>query len=597
MRQSQRFIVSLVLGLGATLVTASTLTKSPINLAEHKNTVATSSTTAQAFTAIADRYEQDYFSRFPEQALTWGRPDAILDRWSDHSLEALDRWHKEEDRYLNELSALDAASLQGSPLQSSLLLLKDTVERSQAARICKSELWQVDPLGGWHVELAKIASKQPVGNAQQRKSALKRWEAIPTFIAAEISLLAVGIQQGFTAPKPAVQRVITQLELMVAGPLTKSPFYDCAARSKDKHFSKQIEKIIATHINPALLSYTTYLKQDYLAKARESVGVAALPAGAACYLAKVRQEATLPLPPQAIHDFGLAHMEALKKEIADIGRKLWKLETISEVFQRAKQESTGVFTSEEQMLAYNFAALERAKKAIFTSFERLPALACTLKPYPLHSAKTGAPGEYSPPAEDGSRPGIYYINTYLPKTRSRIDQEATLFHELIPGHHYQFSLQMETPTGHSFDKYQWNSGFGEGWALYSERLADEMGLYSDDISRLGMLSNEALRTARLVVDPGLHVLGWSRQQAVDYLKKHTALDQGIIEGEVDRYIMLPGQATSYMIGKREIDSLRQLASNKLGTKFKLAEFHTQLFKNGAVTLPMLRLHIETWLHQ
>ena len=230
-------------------------------------------------------------------------------------------------------------------------------------------------------------------------------------------------------------------------------------------------------------------------------------------------------------------------------------------------------------------------------FNQIPKSEGTIRPYPEYRAKTGASGEYYPPNDDGTEPGIFYINTFDPKNRDRIDQEATLFHELIPGHHFQIALHYENHALPTVTRYLFNSGFGEGWALYVERLADEMGLYSDDISRLGMLSNEALRSARLVVDTGIHAFQWKREQAVTYLKKHTALSDNIIEGEVDRYIMMPGQATAYMLGKNTIVELRTKAKHQLGSHFDIREFHDQVLKNGTITLPMLQNQMNAWLQE
>lgn len=288
-------------------------------------------------------------------------------------------------------------------------------------------------------------------------------------------------------------------------------------------------------------------------------------------------------------------MDKLISEIMTIGQKEFGTNDLIQIFNQAKSNPKYLFHSEQEILNYNHAALERAIKKAPEWFDKMPGAEGTLKPYPLHRAKTGAPGEYHPPSLDGSRPGIFYINTYEPEKRSRVDHEATLFHELIPCHHFQIALAQEDKSLHSVNQYLWNCGYGEGWALYVERLADKMGLYSDNISRLGMLSNEAFRAARLVVDPGIHYMNWSRQDAIEYLKKHTALKLEMIESEVDRYIMSHGQATSYMLGKREIEELQSLSKVKLGDKFTYREFHNQVLKNGTITLPMLKEQILQWI--
>jgi len=411
----------------------------------------------------------------------------------------------------------------------------------------------------------------------------------------EIKNLRLGLSEGYSAPKPVIQRVLKQFHLILNASLEDSPFIDFAKRDSDPQFKRQMVTLLEQSINPALKHYANILEEEYLPKARDKIGISALPMGGECYLAKIRKETTLAMQPQDIYAFGLDHMQQLYREVAKIGQAQCGIQDMAEVFWQIRHNPKYFFHSEQDLLQYNYAALEKAIAKTPAWFDLMPKAPGTLKPYPLHRAQTGAAGEYHAPSEDGKRPGIFYINTFEAHMRSRIDQEATLYHELIPGHHYQVALAFENKSQHSLDKYLWNSGFGEGWALYVERLADEMGLYHDDISRLGMLSNEALRTARLVVDPGIHVMNWTREQAVDYLKKHTALDEIKIEAEVDRYIMNPGQATAYMLGKREIDNLRQLAKNKLKNRFDVRIFHNQVLKHGAVTLPMLRDQIEHWL--
>ncbi len=544
---------------------------------------------------IATQYEKAYFKQFPELGAYWGRTDVALDRFTDHSIKALTVWQKTEDDMLLELKKLNVNQLKGSSEYHTYQLLKQTLESNIAVRVCKDELWNVNPLWGWHNILAMVAEKQPVGTPENRSLALKRWQTFSKVVDDEIHNLNLGLKEGYTAPKPVVERVLNQLTIILNAPIDDSPFFEFAKRDGDPAFKKQMAQLISNDINPSIKRYAQYLKDVYLPQAREKVGVSALPHGEQCYQAKVLKETTLGISPKEIHEFGLKHMQQLKREVATIGLREFGMQDMAEVYKHAKQKSLNFFHSEQDILNYNLAALERAKVKVPAWFDKIPKADGTLKPYPLHRAQTGAPGEYHPPSDDGSTPGIFYINTYQPEKRSRIDHEATLFHELIPGHHFQIALVLEDKTHHSLDKYLWNSGYGEGWALYTERLADEMGLYQDDISRLGMLSNESLRTARLVVDPGLHVMNWSRQQAVDYLKQHSAMEDNIIEAEVDRYIMAPGQATSYMLGKREIENLRQLSKDKLGDNFDIRQYHNQVLKNGTVTLPMLRTQIESWI--
>ncbi len=559
------------------------------------NTTTQDNQTKAKLRELANEYEKSLFERSPETALYWGRKDAALDRFTDRSQAALNAWHQKQDKLLAELNALSENELKGATEYQSYQLLKQTIENEVAERICHEELWNVNPMLGWQNISAMVAEKQPVGTKENRNAALKRWHTFSKVTEDEINNLKMGIKEGYTAPKPVVQRVLKQIAIMINTPIEQSPYFEFAKRDGDATFKNEVANLIEKEINPSLKHYATFLEQEYLSHARDKVGVSALPHGEQCYKAKILKNTTLNIDSKHIFDYGQNHMQQIQREVAAIGQREFSIQNISDVFRMAKDKSRHSFQNEQEILDYNMAALERVKSKILAWFEKMPKIEGVVKPYPLHRAQTGASGEYHPPSDDGKRPGIFYINTYQPEQKSRLDQEATLFHELIPGHHFQITLVMEDKAQLSLNKYLWNSGYGEGWALYTERLADEMGLYSDDISRLGMLSNEALRTARLVVDPGLHMMNWSRQQAIDYLKQHTAMEDNIIEAEVDRYIIMPGQATSYMLGKREIENLRHTASAKLGDKFDIRQFHYQVLKNGTVTLPMLRSQVEEWI--
>lgn len=547
------------------------------------------------FTELANDYERRLFDYSPELGLFWGRTEGALDRFTDTSVEGYLCWLKQEDAFLLRLSALSEKDSQNKPEYLTYLLLKETLEAKKASRICREELWDVNPAFGWHNKLAMVAEKQPVGTPEYRRLALARWKTVDKVVDDQINNLKLGVTLGYTAPKPAVKRVLNQVQIILDSPIQQSPYFDFAARDGDDTFKQQVEEIIQTVINPALKKYATYLEEEYLLLARDEIGVAALPPGLACYQSKIKQETTLDLSPSDIHALGLLSMEKIAQEVADIGLKRYGITDMAAVFKLAKQDSMNDFTSEQDILDYNFSALKKAQLKVSAWFDIMPKAEATIKPYPAHRAKTGASGEYHPPNDDGSEPGVFYINTYEPSQKSRIDQEATLFHELIPGHHFQIALGFENKALPSLNRYLFNSGFGEGWAFYVERLADEMGLYQDDISRLGMLSNEALRAARLVVDTGIHAFHWRREQAVDYLRQHTALTDNIIEGEVDRYIMLPGQATAYLLGKSEILRLRELAKKELGSDFDIRQFHNEVLKNGVVSLSILRAQIESWI--
>ncbi|HEV3140541.1 MAG TPA: DUF885 domain-containing protein, partial [Vicinamibacterales bacterium] len=252
-----------------------------------------------------------------------------------------------------------------------------------------------------------------------------------------------------------------------------------------------------------------------------------------------------------------------------------------------------LFKSRADLIGYSQAALARAKAAMHDWFGLLPKADVVIQPYPKFREKNG-PNEYNPPAEDGSRPAVFFINAYRAETKSRAEAESTAFHETIPGHQLQGAIALERKEIHPIGRYLGNAGYQEGWALYTERLADEMKLYSSDLDRLGMLSSQALRAARLVVDSGLHTLGWTRDQAIEYMLAHTAEPKDDVVSEIDRYIIYPGQATAYMLGKIAIGQARESAQQAMGPKFDIKAFHDRVLEDGAVPVSFLKEKIQKW---
>ena len=348
---------------------------------------------------------------------------------------------------------------------------------------------------------------------------------------------------------------------------------------------------MAEEIVPATRRYRDFLADEYRAVSREEVGVTANPDGAACYEASVRFHTTLPLTAEEIHASGLREMDRIQAEMTEISERLFGTDDLRQALARAR-EPRFTFRSEDEILAYARAAVERGREAVPQWFGTVPAADVVVRPYPAFQKRTGG-GFYT--AGPPGQPGTYLLGTYEPEKLSKAGLEATAFHETYPGHHMQASVVLERGGAHPVLKYFYNSGMGEGWALYTERLADEMGLYSGDIDRLGMLSNEALRAARLVVDPGMHVLGWSRERAIQYMLENTAESESEVAYEIDRYLAVPGQATAYLTGSLEIQRLRFEAETRLGERFDIRAFHDRVLQNGTISLPMLQVEIERWV--
>ncbi|MCB1033755.1 MAG: DUF885 domain-containing protein, partial [Acidobacteria bacterium] len=380
---------------------------------------------------------------------------------------------------------------------------------------------------------------------------------------------------------------------MVGAELGDSPFFEPAKRDGDEAFAAALREVVGKEIRPAMVRYRDFLEAEYRDRAREVVGVSANPRGEECYAASVRYYTSLELTPQEIHEMGLEKLASIQEEMRAVGRRSFDTDDLPALLAIAREDRRYTFGTRQEVLDYTQAAIDRAKAAVPDWFGFVPKAEVVIRPYPDYQERTGG-GFYSAGAADGSRPGIYEIGLFEPEKISKVGLEATTFHETYPGHHLQVSVGLERSGIHPILQYFFFSGTGEGWALYTERLADEMGLYSSDAARLGMLSNEALRAARLVVDTGMHALGWSRQQALDYLLANVAWAESEAAYEVDRYIAVPAQALSYLIGSLEIQRLRSEAEAKLGDRFDIKAFHDAVLEDGTVTLGMLRQKIDAW---
>src|SRR5438093_9646958 len=536
--------------------------------------------------ALADAYLAGYFDRNPDGVTLYGIPGRHHDQLPDNSLDALKAWEAKEDSWLAQVKQMDPATIDAAPLRGTYAIVREALEGSAGKRVCRDEVWNVSQMTGWQVNYGYLVTIQPVGSDEARMEALARWSRLPHYIDTEIVNLREGLQAGYSAPKGNVRIVIDQLNSLIATPTAESPFDSPSLRDKTPAFVKQFDVLLRGPIVAAFKRYRDFLEKEYLQAAREAIAVSANPNGAACYDASVRYHSSLPVPAKDVHSTGLQQVERLDAEMKAIGERSFGMSDVPKLLQQARTGRKYLFKSREDSIAYSQAALVRAKAAMHDTFGLQPNADVVIQPYPKFREKNG-PNEYNPPAEDGSRPAVFFINAYQAEKKSRVEAESAAFHETIPGHHLQGAIALERKDIHPIGRYLGNSGYAEGWGLYSERLAGEMKLYSSDLDRLGMLSNQALRAARLVVDSGLHTLGWTRQQAIDYMLAHTAESPGEVTSEVDRYIIYPGQATAYMLGMLEIRKARDEAQKALGSRFDIKEFHDRVLEDGAVPLTFL----------
>jgi uncharacterized protein (DUF885 family) len=544
--------------------------------------------------ALADAYLEGYFDRNPEMATYFGVQGRPHDRLPDNSPAARTAWQAKEDAWLLEARAIDPAAIASASLRAAHAIVRESLEGAVATRVCRSELWSVNQLTGWQVLFGYLVTIQPVGTDELRSQVLARWGSLPAYIDTEIANLREGLRLGYSAPKGLVSLVIDQVNNLVSGPAAEAPFLSPARRDGSPEFGARVEALVSGQLIPAFSRYRDFLSGEYLPAARAAIAVAAHPSGRECYQGAVRAYSSLPVPPREVHELGLAQMDRLMAEMKGVAERSFGTSDIEGLLARLRADRRYMFEGREALIAYSTAALARAKAEAPRWFGLLPKADVLIEPYPRFRERS-APNEYNAPSEDGSRPAKFLISAYQAEKRSRAGAESTAFHETIPGHHLQIAIALEGREGHPIGRYVDNSGYVEGWALYAERLADEMKLYGSDLDRLGMLSSQAFRAARLVIDPGIHALGWTRQQAIDYMLAHTSENAAAVASEVDRYIGWPGQATAYMIGMLEIRRLRDEAEQRLGTRFDIKAFHDRILEDGGVPLTFLGTKIRAWI--
>jgi uncharacterized protein (DUF885 family) len=393
-----------------------------------------------------------------------------------------------------------------------------------------------------------------------------------------------------------VEHSIRQLEGYLALPVSEDALLK-PATDADPAVREAATAQLTRTIRPAMERLAGLLRRELgpLGRPDDRVGIREIPGGEAGYLAAVARHTTTALSPAEIHAVGLAELDELAGLWSQIGQQALGESDFTVIAARMREDPALRFRTREEIIAVAQDALDRAEAARGGYFEHYDIPACVIEEINPIDADNTAMAYYRPPAVDGSRPGAHCLLTTDPGERFRYEYEPLAFHESVPGHH----LQLATAQTLDIPRYRRHidaelCAFNEGWGLYAERLADEIGLYSDPVARLGMLSFAALRACRLVVDTGLHQLGWSRQQAIDFMYDHTATTRGHVRNEVDRYIAWPGQALAYVTGKREIVRLRERARHTLGPRFELRRFHHAVLRNGAIPLTLLDDEIERW---
>jgi len=458
----------------------------------------------------------------------------------------------------------------------------------------------VDPYLGAHTRLLSDTQQNTVTHPEQAEALLSRYAKVGTYLASALALIRANCLEGMTPPRAALDRVVGQLDGYLASSSDTDPFLQLQLPegADQDRWLEEAETLVANVIKPAFAIYRDGLVEHVAPQARpqEQSGLLWMSNGEEIYRQLIAKYTQLSRAPVEIHQVGLEWAtHILPEEWTTIGERALGLDTMAEIFEKLHADPSFRFGSEEEMLEHARGTIARAWAAVDDWFGARPETPCQVVPVPASMAPAMPPAYYMQPPPDRSREGTYFLNTYKPEERDRFEYESTHFHEAIPGHHFDRSLASELDGIPMFRRYSQVYAHTEGWGLYAERLADEMGLYSSDVDRLGMLTADAWRAGRLVVDTGIHALGWSRDKAIDWLLEWTPIGRLTVEQEVDRYIGMPGQALSYKLGQLEILRLRAEAERRLGAAFDIKGFHDTLLTSGAMTLPLLADMVEDWI--
>ena len=433
---------------------------------------------------------------------------------------------------------------------------------------------------------------------------LKRFELYKRLFTQIADVQMNGLKNNRVATERNLLRTIDQLENYLGASLEEDPlllvnFSPEISESFISDWQEKAKKIIDSNIRPTVLAYLEQLKSDHIPKGRsdEHSGIMWIDGGEETYLRALRKyTGHKNITVKEVHEVGLSEIERLKKEFFEIGENVFPgVSTPEEVLGKMQTEPSMRYESKEQMLQLAVDTIERAYKPLDQWFTVFPKSPCKVLPVPAESEQHAPPAYYYPPLPDGSRDGTYFLNTYKAETKSIFEAESVAFHEAIPGHHLDRTIAVELQDVPEFQKYVASTAFVEGWGLYSEQLANEMGLYSNDVQQLGRLGNDAWRACRLVLDTGMHGMGWSRDKAIEFFRANSPIEEINAEIETDRYIAWPGQACSYKMGQLKIEELRRKAENELGNNFDIRHFHDEVLCDGGITLPILENKIEAFI--
>ncbi len=554
-----------------------------------------------ALDALLDEVWDFELTESPMLATDVGDPRG-QDRLADDSLAAISRRATRRREFLAQLMLIDAKDV--SPLaRIDHELLRRRLDRQIADFQFKTHLVSINNREGFHISFPELPRVMSPKSKADFANYVARLQDMGRYTDQQIQLLRGGIREGLTQPAIIMRHSLSQAQAHIVDDANDSLLMKNISEDARKRFDEATWSTIADSIRgairssvvPAYRRFAKFLEDEYLPACRGPISASALPGGRAYYRDRVRRFTTIDVSPEEIHEIGVRENARIRKEMESI-RVVVKFQgDLAEFFVHLRTDSKFYAKTPEQLMQQVALILKRADGRLPELFGKLPRIPYGLREIPAYVAPQTTAAYYWPPATDGSRGGFYYLNTYNLSSRPLYQLEALSLHEAVPGHHLQLALQAELTDLHPISRQSNMTAFIEGWALYCERLGKEIGFYKDPYQDFGRLSMEAWRASRLVVDTGIHSMGWTRQQAIDYMRANTALSEHNIVAEVDRYIGWPGQALAYKIGELAISKMRADAQQRLGDKFDIRAFHDRLLEAGSIPLPLLEQRVDEWI--
>ncbi|TQV69892.1 DUF885 domain-containing protein [Exilibacterium tricleocarpae] len=555
----------------------------------------------ERLTALLDLVYDYQMTEFPEQATRHGYPGQNH-RWTDYSLAAIERRQREVRELLALLERIPMAQLSPAA-QLDYQLLQNELEMNVAAQAFPDHLLPLNQMGGVQQLVAQVLGYTAPQSERDYEDMLSRLQRVPELVDQHLALLRRGLQEGITPPKITLRDVPQQVRnLLVKEPLNSpllaafKQYPQGMSARQQRQLTEKARRAFAEQVTPAYEKLLQFLEDEYLPGAREPVGLSALPNGTRWYAHRAARSTTTELTPQQIHAKGLQEVKRIRRAMDEIIKQTGFRGDFAAFARFLRTDPQFYYDSKEELLRSYRDISKRADPELVKLFGVLPRLPYGVEPIPAYAEKSQTTAYYRPGSPEAGRAGVFFANTYNLKSRPKWEMEALSLHEAVPGHHLQIALAQEQQGMHPWRRQLLHiTAYVEGWGLYSESLGEDMGFYRDPYSKFGQLTYEMWRAIRLVVDTGMHQLGWSRQRAIDFFIANSAKTEHDIAVEIDRYIVWPGQALAYKIGELKIKELREYAQGELGEAFDIRAFHDLVLESGPVPLSILEARVRAWV--